>query len=120
MPLINWRALPVRYSFVVTKIKKMKKLIVAAALLLAIGTTRASQTSFGHTDERNILSSELPVALQTNIKTDYAGYWITELAEAGEGKHVKYMLTLENADQVLHLKAGKDGQWEVVETVVKA
>jgi hypothetical protein len=119
MSLINWWALRVRYSFVATKIKKMKKVIVAAALLLAIGTTRASQTS-GHSDERNILSSELPTALQANIKSGYAGYWITELAEAGEGKHVKYTLTLENADQVLHLRAGKDGQWEVVETVVKA
>ena len=119
MSLINWRPLPARYSFVVTKIKKMKKVIVAAALLLAIGTTRASQT-WGHTDERNILSSELPTTLQSDIRSNYTGYWITELAEAGEGRHVKYTLTLENADQVLHLRAGKDGQWEVVETVVKA
>jgi hypothetical protein len=100
------------------KTKRMKKTLVAAALLLIIGTTRASETR-KHSDEHNILSTELPVALQSSIKTAYSGYWITELTEEGKDKHVKYTLTLENADQILHLRADKAGEWEVVDTTAK-
>jgi hypothetical protein len=96
----------------------MKKTMVAAALLLIISTTRASQTT-KHSDEHNILSSELPVALQSSIKTTYSGYWITELTEEGKDKHAKYTLTLENADQILHLRASKADEWEVVSTTAK-
>ena len=110
-----------RDSFALQNQCKMNKTLVAAAFLLVIGTTRASASSLmtKHPDERNILSTELPVALQTGIKNEYAGYWITELVKEGEEKHVKYMLTLENADQILHLKAGKGGEWELVSTTVK-
>jgi hypothetical protein len=97
----------------------MKKFIFGAALLLAISTTYAAKTT-KHVDERNILSSALPTALQSSIKTAYAGYWITELTQDGDGRHAKYVLTLENADQVLHLRAGRADNWEVVSTTVKA
>lgn len=108
-----------RISFVPTKITRMKKLVIGAALLMIIGTTYA-RPSTKHSEERNILSSELPVTLQSDIKSAYAGYWITELTEEGEGKHVKYSLTLENADQIVHLRAGKSAEWEMVSTTVKA
>jgi hypothetical protein len=97
----------------------MKKIMAAAALLLIIGTTRASETR-KHSDERNILSSELPVALQSGIKATYPGYWITDLTEEGKDRHAKYSLTLENADQILHLRADKGDGWEVVSTIAKA
>jgi hypothetical protein len=105
-------------SFVVTKIKNMKKIIFAAALIFSIGMTQAAPVS-AHNSDQNILSSALPAGLQTDIKSSYAGYWITDLKSEGAGKHVKYMLTLENADQVVHLRAGKAGGWEVVDTTVK-
>lgn len=97
----------------------MKKFLFGAALLMVISTTYARPIT-KHNEERNILSSELPVSLQSNIKSTYAGYWITDLTEEGEGKHVKYNLTLENADQVVHLRAGKAAEWEMVSAVVKA
>jgi hypothetical protein len=101
----------------------MKKLVIGSALLMVISTTYARPTYArpltNHSEERNILSSELPVNLQSDIKSTYAGYWITELTEEGEGKHVKYSLTLENADQIVHLRAGKSAEWELVSTVVK-
>jgi hypothetical protein len=97
----------------------MKKLVIGAALLMAISTTYAGPLT-KHSEERNILSSELPVSLQSDIKSTYTGYWITELTEEGEGKHIKYSLTLENADQVVHLRAGKSAEWEVVSSVLKA
>jgi hypothetical protein len=106
----------------------MKKIVFGAALVFAIGLTQAapisssapiSAFSSSHNEEHNILSSGLPASLQSDIKTSYAGYWITDLKEEGEGKHAKYTLTLENADQVIHLRAGKEDNWEVVSTSVK-
>lgn len=97
----------------------MKKIVFGVALIFAIGLTQAAPVS-SHNDEQNISSSALPTTLQSDIKSSYAGYWITELKSEGEGKHVKYLLTLENADQVVHLRAGKADNWEVVSTTVKA
>ena len=100
------------------KIDNMKKIVLGAALLLGLGTIQAAPLVKG--DEHNILSSELPAALQSDIKTTYAGYWITDLKEEGSGKHIKYFLTIENPDQVLHLDGNKNDGWEVVSTDVKA
>ena len=98
----------------------MKKIIFGAGLIFAIGMTQAAPvSSSSHNFEQNISSSALPAALQSAIKTSYAGYWITDLKEEGEGKHVKYLLTLENADEVVHLGAGKGDSWEVISTTVK-
>jgi hypothetical protein len=97
----------------------MKKLVIGAALLMAMSTTYARPLT-KHSEERNILSSELPVSLQSDIKSTYAGYWITELTEEGEGKRAKYSLTLENADQIVHLRAGKSAEWELISASVKA
>jgi hypothetical protein len=104
---------------VVVKIKNMKKIILGSALLLSIGMTQAAPL-FAHGGDQNILSSALPTTLQSGIKKSYAGYWITDLKSFGVGKHVKYMLTLENADQVVHLRAGRAGGWEVIDTTGKA
>ncbi len=91
--------------------------MIASTLFLLVSMTQASPM-MKHNDEHNISSSELPAALQTDIKTTYGTYWVTELTEEGEGKHAKYLLTLENADQILHLRAKADG-WEVISTTVK-
>ena len=97
----------------------MKKIVIGAALLMAISITYARPLT-KHSEEHNILSSELPISLQSDIKSAYAGYWITELTEEGEGKRAKYSLTLENADQIVHLRAGRSAEWELVSTNVKA
>jgi hypothetical protein len=104
---------------VAVKFKKMKKIVLGAALLLAMSTIQAAPRG-GRGGERNILSSELPATLRSDIKTTYVGYWITDLKEEGTGKHTKYVLTIENPDQVLHLQADKGEDWEVVTTDVKA
>jgi hypothetical protein len=96
----------------------MKKIVFGAALVFTIGMAQAAPVS-SHNEEHNISSSGLPAALQSGIKTSYAGYWVTDLKQDGEGKHVKYLLTLENPDQVVHLRAGKADGWEVVSTTVK-
>jgi hypothetical protein len=96
----------------------MKKIITGAAFLLLVSTTFAAQFP-KHTDDRNILSTDLPTALRSDIKKEYAGYWITELTEEGKEKHAKYLLTLENPDQVVRLRAGKGASWEVISTSLK-
>jgi hypothetical protein len=97
----------------------MKKVFLGAAFLLALASVQAAPR-ISRGNERNILSSELPAPLQSDIKTTYTGYWITDLKEEGAGKHTKYLLTIENPDQVLHLRADKNDGWEVVSTDVKA
>ena len=97
----------------------MKKVVFGAALLLTLGTVEAAPR-MSHGDQHNILSSELPATLQSDIKTTYTNYWITDLKEEGAGKHTRYLLTIENPDQVLHLQADKNDGWEVVSTDVKA
>jgi hypothetical protein len=97
----------------------MKKVFLGAALLFALASVQAAP-SMSRGDQHNIISSELPAPLQSDIKTTYTGYWITNLKEEGAGKHTKYFLTIENPDQVLHLQADKNDGWEVVGTDIKA
>ena len=102
----------------------MKKLVFGAALLLVIGAASASAAggalSKGESRvEHNILSSQLPPALLVEIKKDYSSYWITELSEEGKGKHSDYTLTLENADQIVHLHSGNSEKWVVTGTTLK-
>src|SRR5260221_14012511 len=68
--------------------KSMKKIIVGAALLLMIRTAHATQ-AVKHSDERNILSTELPVNLQSGIKNQYGGGLINEKAPKRNRKEAK-------------------------------
>ena len=97
----------------------MKTTVVAAGFMLLVVAARAGESNNKRNTEHNIVSTELPATLQTSIKTSYSGYWITALSEEGKEKHTKYSMTLENADQVLQLKADRDGGWELVSTTPK-
>src|SRR6476646_1030163 len=48
---------------------------------------------------RNILSNQLPMSLETQLKEDYSGYWITELFELAKNNQTNYFVTIENGDQ---------------------
>jgi len=64
---------------------------------------------------RNILSTQLPIALQMNLKKDYSNYWITDLFEInGDGQNC-YYITMENADTKLTLRSNGDDTWDVYE-----
>jgi hypothetical protein len=61
---------------------------------------------------RNILSTQLPMNLLIDLKSDYSSYWITDLFElSGEGQDC-YYITLENADSKITLCSAGD-RWEV-------
>jgi hypothetical protein len=68
---------------------------------------------------RNIVSSQLPADLQAELKSDYGGYWITELFELNADGQSGYYIALENADTRLTLHATADGVWEVYGSAVK-
>jgi hypothetical protein len=104
----------------------MKKKILISALFLTIGFAAAwandrlaVQVSATSTP-RNILSSELPTALRTDIKKEYKDYWITGLYEVVENKQPSYYITVENADQTIALSASDSQNWVIMSTTLKS
>ena len=97
---------------------------MGAALFLLISFTYASAAELAPQNGqphvvRNIVSTELPAALLTGIRTDYKDYWITECHEDSKKNRAEYFVTLENADQTVQLKSSDKSLWEVVTTIVK-
>jgi hypothetical protein len=68
---------------------------------------------------RNLASTELPINLQTSLKKEYSGYWITELFEFARKDASGYFITVENADQVITLQSGDGSNWSTFRKVKK-
>ena len=62
---------------------------------------------------RNIVSSQLPINLLTDLKKNYSSHWITDLFEMASSNENVYYVTLENADQKLVLKSSGTSGWEL-------
>jgi hypothetical protein len=62
---------------------------------------------------RNIVSSQLPINLLTDLKKNYSTHWITDLFEMASNNENVYYVTLENGDQKLILKSSGTTSWEV-------
>ena len=56
-------------------------------------------------EAKNILSDKLPEPLRAEIKSKFPGYWITDLAEYRVNDNHGFVITLENADKKIVLKA---------------
>jgi hypothetical protein len=116
----------------------MKKAIMGAALFLVIGLAQASASGIKQATsgvspatsgvnpaigqpgtQHNILSSQLPGALLTDIKKEYKDYWITECSEIDQKKKADYFITLENADQIVQLHSSDSENWVLTNTSVK-
>lgn len=69
---------------------------------------------------RNISSLDLPMNLQTSLKKDYAGRWISELFELSNEEGTSYYITLEQADTQLILKSTNGSKWSVYKKATKA
>ncbi len=67
---------------------------------------------------RNIVSSQLPINLQMNLKNNYTGYWITELFELSGDNDSCYYVSLESADSKVTLRSNGD-TWEVYSSSMK-
>ena len=62
---------------------------------------------------RNISSAQLPVYLQSSLKKNYAGYWISDLFEIASDDQTTYYVTLENADKKIVLRSNGADSWDV-------
>ena len=67
----------------------------------------------------NLSSSTLPAYLQTALKHSYSGYWITDLFGYHNPDEKGYVVTLENADKRIVLKAVGDGGWSVYKQTLR-
>lgn len=61
---------------------------------------------------RNIVSSQLPITLLSDLKKNYNGYWITDLFEMASDNTTTYYVTVENGDQSVVLKSSGLNSWE--------
>lgn len=68
---------------------------------------------------RNLLSNQLPIKLQTGMKKELAGGWITELFEFSTEEETSYYATIENADQKIWLKSIGSYSWMVSKKIKK-
>lgn len=69
---------------------------------------------------RNIASSQLPIGLQTNLKKDYQGFWISNLFELSDASGTTYYVTLENADNKIVLKSEGSVDWSTFQKQKKS
>lgn len=60
---------------------------------------------------RNISSLNLPLQLQTKLRSDYAEYWISDLFEVSNTEGTHYYITIEKADTKLVLKSTDNTGW---------
>ena len=67
--------------------------------------------------ERHILSTQMPVALQMNLKKYMSNYWISDVKEQS-GKGTVYAVTLENASVKMVLTSAGNG-WQVATKKMK-
>ena len=62
---------------------------------------------------RNILSTQLPIHLMSQVKEDFSDYWISSLFEMAKDSETSYYITLENGDHQLVLKSENSTNWSV-------
>ena|ERR1044071_6578513 len=68
---------------------------------------------------RYISPASLPISLQSNLKKNYADYWVSDLFEVAKEDGTSYYITLENADTKLILKA-TGNNWSPYQKIRKA
>ncbi|AXY76521.1 hypothetical protein D3H65_22080 [Paraflavitalea soli] len=61
---------------------------------------------------RNIVSSQLPINLLSDLKKNYSSYWISDLFEMASDNSTAYYVTVQNGDQTLVLKSFGSVGWE--------
>lgn len=69
---------------------------------------------------RNIVSSQLPINLLSDLKKSYSNYWITDLFEMGNNNNTTYYVTLECSTHTVVLKSTGTEGWSVYSRVKKA
>ena len=68
---------------------------------------------------RNLISYQLPINLQSELKKEYGQYWISDLFEYSTEDVTTYYITVENADQKVILKTSGGSGWSVFKKTKK-
>ena len=68
---------------------------------------------------RNVLSDKLPPLLQADLKNKYADFWITGLAKYVIEDKTGFLVTIENADEIIVLKTNDNQHWQVHSREIK-
>jgi len=68
---------------------------------------------------RNISSLNLPLKLQSKIRSEYSEYWITDLFELSDNDGTHYYITVENADSKVLLKSSDNTDWNIFKKMSK-
>ena len=61
---------------------------------------------------RNIVSTQLPLNLLSDLKKNYSSYWISDLFEMAADNSTTYYVTVQNGDQTVVLKSYGSAGWE--------
>ena len=61
---------------------------------------------------RNLVSSQLPINLLSDLKKNYSNYWISDLFEMAADNSTSYYVTVQNGDQTIVLKSYGSTGWE--------
>ena len=69
---------------------------------------------------RNISSLDLPMTLQTALKKNHSGYWISDLFEVSNNDGTNYYITMENAGSKVILKTSGGTNWSVFKKSAKS
>lgn len=68
---------------------------------------------------RNVTLSQLPVALQAQVKKEYDAYWVSDLFEITTETATQYYITLENGDGKVILKSASNVDWSTYQKAHK-
>jgi hypothetical protein len=68
---------------------------------------------------RNIITSQLPINLHTQLSEQLATGWVTELFEFSTDVETIYFITVENADQQVTYKSADSSSWMVLKKTRK-
>jgi hypothetical protein len=68
---------------------------------------------------RNISSLNLPLKLQSKIRSEYADYWISDLFELSDNEGTHYYITVEDADSKVLLKSSDNTDWNIFKKMSK-
>src|SRR5690606_5236628 len=69
---------------------------------------------------RYLSSLDLPMALQADLKKDYANFWIADLFEVSNDEGTHYYITVENANETRILKSDSNNDWKVYQKLTKS
>lgn len=68
---------------------------------------------------RSLVSSQLPIGLQSELRNQFSEYWITDLYEFSNTEGGGYYVSIENADQIMIMKSTNATNWQVFRKIKK-